>query len=559
MSKKTKVSGLVIASVIAGTTIINPLASAEHITPKHTAEGTITYKEEFDTLDTKKWDVFNRGEDNYYKAYKGFNTKVENGNLVLKTRRHCVSSGEAPTESNISERPCEVGKTPRYTSGRVVNKSSLDGNKSYRLDIRAKLEWNGKKGTQPALWILRNDTSYCQEKPYDNLGEMDLFEAWPDHTRLNEPLDKNPNKRTHSGVFLSCRQGENDAGEKKSLNKTVQAQTYQEDVFNKWHTWTLIYDKENKTFEYLFDEKPVEIYNYWDTYNTSKPDKNRAGTGSKIDVTKDYGLSEEQLNKILNHTYMIILNDAVHPDQIAKREDFPEQRFLIDSVVVRQYDKSPYEKDKPEENPSVTPTDKPKESPSATPTDKPEENPSATPTDKPEENPSVTPTSKPSDSSSESPTNTPEDENNVDNPTSIQTSVSETVQTPVQTPVNTSEPSTPEDSQNPSTSINIPSDNDNTEDVDDRKVYDPIVREKKESTEKTSSNEPFVKKDQSQTPVQNKVVSPSIQSQQLSPAPVVAPPAPVQPVYAPKVGPTVDTGGSVHVSWWKNFYNKLVG
>lgn len=514
---------------------MNPLASAEHITPKHTAEGTITYKEEFDTLDTKKWDVFNRGEDNYYKAYKGFNTKVENGNLVLKTRRHCVSSGEAPTESNISERPCEVGKTPRYTSGRVVNKSSLDGNKSYRLDIRAKLEWNGKKGTQPALWILRNDTSYCQEKPYDNLGEMDLFEAWPDHTRLNEPLDKNPNKRTHSGVFLSCRQGENDAGEKKSLNKTVQAQTYQEDVFNKWHTWTLIYDKENKNFEYLFDEKPVEIYNYWDTYHTSKPDKNRAGTGSKIDVTKDYGLSEEQLNKILNHTYMIILNDAVHPDQIAKRENFPEQRFLIDSVVVREYDKSPYEKDKPEENPSATPTDKPADGSSEVPTD------------------------KPTDGSSEVPTNTPEDGNNVDNPTSTQPSVSETVQVPVNTPVNTSEPSTPEDSQNPSTSVNIPSDNNNTEDVDDRKDYDPIVREKKESTEKTSSNEPSVKKSQSQTPVQNKVQSPIVQPQQLSPAPVVAPPAPVQPVYAPKVGPTVDTGGSVHVSWWKDLYNKLVG
>lgn len=561
MSRKIKVSGLILASVIAGSTVMNPLASAEHITPKHTAEGTITYNEEFDTLDTEKWDVIRHNIENSTSGIESKdNVSVENGNLVIKTHRHCVTDDEVPNKDNISEKPCGIGKTTRYTTGRIENTTSLDGNTSYRVDIRAKVESNGTTGTQPALWLQRNNTSYCQKKDWDSLGEIDIFESF-----------KGDERRTHSGAILSC-DGEGPEGkERKTFTKGTQAELYEDGVLNEWHTWSVIYDKQNETFEFLLDEKPVPISKFWYTRN-KKVDS--SSTGSKIDINKDYGLTEEQKREILDHTYRIILNDSVKINDsnlLKNNEDFPEQRFLVDSVVVRQYDKSPYEKDKTAENPSVTPTDKPKEDPSATPTDKPKENPSATPTNKPadgssepptnkpEEDPSVTPTGKPSDSSSEPPTNTPENGNNVDNPASTQPSVSDTVQTPVNTPINTSETSAPKDSQNPSTSVNIPSDNDNTEDVDDRKDYDPIVSEKKESTEKTSSNEPFVKKDQSQTPVQNKVASPSIQPQQLSPAPVVAPPAPVQPVYAPKVGPTVDTGGSVHVSWWKNFYNKLVG
>lgn len=332
MSIKNRMTHFIMISAIAmsGTSI--PLAHAESITPKHTSEGTVVYNEEFKNLDTDKWKVYNYGQESGYKEYKGFNTTIENGNLVMSSQRHCLDDGEVPGKENISVKPCDEGKTTQYTSGRVENKTTLDGNKSYRIDIRAKVEWNGlKDATQPALWVRNNNVSYCAkpENTWGPLGEMDLFESWGDPTRM------------HSGIFLGCRYGTNFNNEDKGLFEVKQAQVFQPGVLDNWHTWTLVYDKQNQTFEYLFDEKPVPIYNFWDTKN-KKPSNNRENTGSLIKINEDYTLTEDQKKQILDQMYTIILNDHVHPNKIDDTKDFKQQRLLVDSVVIRQYDQSPY-------------------------------------------------------------------------------------------------------------------------------------------------------------------------------------------------------------------------
>ena len=363
MSIKKKVTQFIMISSIAMSATSIPQVHAESITPKHTAEGTVVYNEEFKKLDTNKWKVYDYGQESGYKEYKEFNTAIENDNLVMNSQRHCLADGEIPSKENISVKPCDEGKTTQYTSGRVENRKTLDGNTSYRIDIRAKVEWNGlKDATQPALWVRNNNVSYCAkpENSWGPLGEMDLFESWGDPTRM------------HSGVFLGCRYGTNFNNENKGLFEVKQAQVFQPGVLDNWHTWTLVYDKQNQTFEYLFDEKPVPIYNFWDTKD-KKPSNNRANTGSLIKINEDYTLTEDQKKQILDQMYTIILNDHVHPDKIDDTKDFKQQRLLVDSVVIRQYDQSPYLMSNPSAPSSTT---KPSSAPSST--TKPSSAPSAT-------------------------------------------------------------------------------------------------------------------------------------------------------------------------------------
>ena len=579
--KKTKISGIVLSAVVA-CSIVNPIAHAEHITPKHTAEGNITYNEEFDTLDTEKWSVIRHNIENPNPGIESKNNvSVENGNLVIKTNRHCVTGDEVPNKDNISEEPCGTGETTRYTTGRIENTTSLDGNTSYRVDIRAKVESNGTTGTQPALWLQRNNTSYCQKKDWDSLGEIDIFESF-----------KGNERRTHSGAILSC-DGEGPEGkDRKTFTKGTQAELYEDGVLNEWHTWSAIYDKQNETFEFLLDEKPVPISKFWYTRN-KKVDS--SSTGSKIDINKDYGLTEEQKREILDHTYRIILNDTVKINDtnlLKNNEKFPEQRFLVDSVVVREYDKSPYEIEDPKDTSSENTEDNTDNSTEEKPGDTSPNNDKDTSNENTEEDPKDTNDDNIEDTSDnnteekpgDTPTNNDEDdpnENTGENTSDDVNNTSDNIEdnTIDNTPGNTEntynvdeenetvdKPSSDRDlldNSQKSTVFNRPTSNsyipekdndEKEEDSDDNKVDNtPVVQEKNDNSQsRDTSNFSTIKNASSN-------ISPSHSSPQQN----VVQPAQQLPInnsaYEPKVGPTVDTGGHVHMSWWKRLYNAIVG
>lgn len=571
--KKTKISGVILASAISGS-MISPIAHAEHITPTHTAEGTVTYKEEFDTLDTEKWSTIRHNIENSTPGIESKdNVSVENGNLVIKTHRHCVTGDEIPNKDNISEKPCGVGKTTRYTTGRIENTTSLDGNTSYRVDIRAKVESNGTTGTQPALWLQRNNTSYCQKKDWDSLGEIDIFESF-----------KGDERRTHSGAILSC-DGEGPEGkERKTFTKGTQAELYEDGVLNEWHTWSVIYDKQNETFEFLLDEKPVPISKFWYTRN-KKVDS--SSTGSKIDINKDYGLTEEQKREILDHTYRIILNDSVKINDsnlLKDNENFPEQRFLVDSVVVREYDKSPYEIDDPKDTDGENTEDTNSEGTEEDPKDTTNDNIGDTPDNNTEEKTEDTPSNNDEDTSDTSSENTEDNtsgENTEETTSDDENNTSDNTEnnTIDNTPGNTEDtynvdeesetadkPSSNRDrvdNSQKSTAVNRPTSNSyipeesndaQEKDNDDNQIdHTPVVQEQNDNSQsRDTSNSSTIKNGSSiitpshSTPQYNAVQP----TQQLLTNPAA---------YEPKVGPTVDTGGHVHMSWWKKLYNAIIG
>lgn len=524
--KKTKIYKTILASVITSS-ILSPIAQADHITPTHTAEGTITYKEEFNTLDTKKWDVIRHNIENPSPGIESKeNISVENGNLVIKTYRHCISGDEIPNKDNISEKPCGIGKTTRYTTGRIENTTSLDGNKSYRVDIRAKVESNGTTGTQPALWLQRNNTSYCQKKDWDSLGEIDIFESF-----------KGDKRRTHSGAILSC-DGEGPGGkERKTFTKGTQAELYEDGVLNEWHTWSVIYDKQNETFEFLLDEKPVPISKFWYTRD-KKVDS--SSTGSKIDINKDYGLTEEQKREILDHTYRIILNDSVKindPNLLKNNEDFPEQRFLVDSVVVREYNKSPYEIDDPKDTDGENTEENQK--------DDTNDNIGDTPDNNSEEKSEDTSSNNDGDASSENTEytyNVDKENETADKPSSNRDRVDNSQKNTV---VN-----------RPTSNSYIPEEAGNVqkEDSDANQVdHTPVFQEQNDNSQsRDASNSSTIKNASSNiTPSHSAPQHNAAQSTQQ----LLANPA----AYESKVGPTVDTGGHIHMSWWKKLYNAIVG
>ena len=318
--------------LMATATIFSGAATA-HAAP-HTAPGNEVYHETFDNL-SDEWFVYNNTGS--YHEYISNAVKAENGNLVITSQRHCLDEGEERSDKNASVKPCGLGKKTDYSSGRVENRGKIDGTKSYRMDIRAKIDGNGLTNNQPALWIRNDNAHYCQKESTGPLGEFDLLENW------GEP------NRTHSGVFLGCYRGaEESSGKEKGLFRVTQAEFNQPDmpVLGDWHVWSIIYDKQGKTIEYLFDGKPVPKDVFWDTKFPKSKAINLKGTGSKIDLTdKNYKLTEEQLNEILDQPYTIILNDHIRTGKNAPddKKDYPKQTLYVDDIKIVQYDKSPYD------------------------------------------------------------------------------------------------------------------------------------------------------------------------------------------------------------------------
>ena len=54
----------------------------------------------------------------------------------------------------------------------------LDGHKPFRVEVRAKINWNGENGTRPAIW-LRNSVTLANcsnnKQANDPYGELDML------------------------------------------------------------------------------------------------------------------------------------------------------------------------------------------------------------------------------------------------------------------------------------------------------------------------------------------------------------------------------------------------
>lgn len=323
LKNKLMIGSVLSAALIAAT----PIASAAD---NYTVEGNQIYHEDFNDLDTSKWEVYDRDhDDEYYGAYTDEAAHVDDGVLTISSRRHCVLDGQKRDDSNASEKPCPEGTQTQYSTGRVEHPAAFSTSKSFRIDMRAKLNLNGKKHNQPALWIKNNDTSYCQKSDSEHVGEFDLFENYGDPYHSN------------SAAISDC-YTQNQGGEDKSFTKGSYSK-FPSGVINiaddNWHEWSMIYDKENKTVEFLVDGKPVPQYKYWDTGKTTSGSmtKDLSKSGSKIKLDENHGLSDAEIDEMMSAPFDIILNDSIKRGDIDPQEDYPEQTFSIDDVSVETF------------------------------------------------------------------------------------------------------------------------------------------------------------------------------------------------------------------------------
>ena len=284
-----------------------------------------------------EWDILKQNTDNLrntHLAYSPNNLKVANSHLEITTQRHCVSNLNEPlTSANMSEQPCPSGTTTRYLSGRVKNKGKVvDGTKPFRAEIRAKFNWNGKRGTRPSLWMVSGNTlQNCNDNPKANdpYGELDIIE-WYSST---------PNyawSTTHMSCYHHGADGKWKTGWRtRALSHSGEhyAGARPGSFAYEWHTWAVEYD--GTMVKYFVDDQPIKVYRY---HVSPTDDGNITPRKDSEPLTKV--ASQENINGAFHRGWQFILNDYVEISKnlspIDPSEPFPTQTMLIDYVRVFQ-------------------------------------------------------------------------------------------------------------------------------------------------------------------------------------------------------------------------------
>lgn len=290
------------------------------------AQDNPTFSDDFNSSESlSAWNVMDKN--NYASSHTSYlpeNVHVDNGNLVIDSHRHCTDTADEPlTKDSIHEDPCPSGKHTRYSSGRLNTLDKVDGSQDFTVEFRAKISGDRKVGTRPALWILRQDASYCQKVDWDATGEFDVLE-WYGHR---------PNQ-SFSTSHVSC-QGSGSGSSRKKGTKAVSQNTSVNNMLNEWHTWRMDFDRENKRATYSIDGKVINTTHFINTF-TGKRTNFR---DNHVDFTKNFDLSNDQLSQIFDHKFQIIINDWVEAKGANVPKDsrkFPSVQFLIDSVKVYQ-------------------------------------------------------------------------------------------------------------------------------------------------------------------------------------------------------------------------------
>ncbi len=302
-----------------------------------------TYAQEFNSTSIPTdWNI--RQVKNHLSTHMSFNENglsVKDGNLVIKTTRHCVSNrSEKLDASNASEYPCPAGKITQYLSGRLMSDKIVDGSKPFRVEIRAKVNWNGLKGTRPSLWMRNSeDLATCARNSAANspYGELDILE-WYSHMP----------EYTWSASHVTCfHSRELNTWRTRTLNYRLENRVNRRAVSlaDDWHTWAVEYD--GRAVRYYVDNEPVGVSHYRtsDTnvvkvVNPSTKmidEKGRTPSSMTSGEISKLGVGE-LAQKVFNDKWYIILNDYVeskanlNPPSPTKR--FPVQTFLIDYVRV---------------------------------------------------------------------------------------------------------------------------------------------------------------------------------------------------------------------------------
>lgn len=325
---------IIVLVVLSGAAL---LALLYHGTTHADQWGMVWHDEFTGSAVSGEWDILKQNTDNLrntHLAYSPNNLKVANSHLEITTQRHCVSNLSEPlTSANMSEQPCPSGTTTRYLSGRVKNKGKVvDGTKPFRAEIRAKFNWNGKRGTRPSLWMVSGNTlQNCNDNPKANdpYGELDIIE-WYSSTP-NYAWSTTHMSCYHHGVDAKWKTGWRTRALSHSGEHYAGARPGS--FAYEWHTWAVEYD--GTTVKYFVDDQPIKVYRY---HVSPTDDGNILPRTDTEPLTKV--ASQENINGAFHRGWQFILNDYVEISKnlspIDPSEPFPTQTMLIDYVRVFQ-------------------------------------------------------------------------------------------------------------------------------------------------------------------------------------------------------------------------------
>ena len=332
---KTVIKKAIIVLAALGSVVL--LALLYHGTTHADQWGMVWHDEFTGSAVSDEWDILKQNTDNLrntHLAYSPNNLKVANSHLEITTQRHCVSNLSEPlTSANMSEQPCPSGTTTRYLSGRVKNKAKVvDGTKPFRAEIRAKFNWNGKRGTRPSLWMVSGNTlQNCNDNPKANdpYGELDIIE-WYSSTP-NYAWSTTHMSCYHHGVDAKWKTGWRTRALSHSGEHYAGARPGS--FAYEWHTWAVEYD--GTTVKYFVDDEPIKVYRY---HVSPTDDGNIFPRKDAEPLTKV--ASQENINGAFHRGWQFILNDYVEISKnlspIDPSEPFPTQTMLIDYVRVFQ-------------------------------------------------------------------------------------------------------------------------------------------------------------------------------------------------------------------------------
>jgi hypothetical protein len=120
----------------------------------HTKGWKLQWKDTFnDGIISDRWKVMDDTSFPWdrFSQYRQFNSDERGGNLILTSRRHCLTPGEDMTLTNAQTEPCAPGETERYSAGRV-EQAVKDIEGDFKVTVRVKMPL-GKIGTREAIWM----------------------------------------------------------------------------------------------------------------------------------------------------------------------------------------------------------------------------------------------------------------------------------------------------------------------------------------------------------------------------------------------------------------------
>lgn len=240
-------------------------------------------------------------------VYRPENVSVKDGNLEIRTERHCLATGQEPDAGTVSPggAVCPQGKRTVYTSGRI--NTGFLYHAPFSMEIRARMSDQQIDGMHFAGW-LRNDQPYCTQKGVtrSSLAELDTMEIFSQHAFT-----------TNTSHITCTAQANGEAGTKRDGHQL------DTQIAGAWHTFGMTYD--GHAIRYFLDGQLVP-----------------SSWGQTPETTAAMlGLGEEEFRTVMSqHPYQLIIDSLVFPQNTSwihpPRNDqpFPARVDRVDYVRI---------------------------------------------------------------------------------------------------------------------------------------------------------------------------------------------------------------------------------